>query len=169
MRGTVCAYHGKSEGYYRSTACRNVCIHCGKRNGIQLSYGTGAGKECVAAVYVGTPRYAALKLISLIVQSGIPIYYSGDLDPDGIGIADRLWQRFGNRIQFFGMSPEDYRNSLSKEVFGENGRKKLEHIWHPLLRETAELVRKTGKAGYQENILKELSEKLVGCDQNQNL
>ena len=25
-----------------------------------------------------------LKLISLIVQSGIPIYYSGDLDPDGI-------------------------------------------------------------------------------------
>lgn len=117
----------------------------------------------------GQPRYAALKLISLIVQSGIPIYYSGDLDPDGIGIADRLWQRFGNRIQFFGMSPEDYRNSLSKEVFGENGRKKLEHIWHPLLRETAELVRKTGKAGYQENVLKELSEKLVGWDQNQNL
>ena len=44
-----------------------------------------------------------------------------------------------------------------------------EKSWHPLLRETAELVRKTGKAGYQENILKELSEKLVGCDQNQNL
>ena len=127
------------------------------------------GKNVSLLCTSGQPRYAALKLISLIVQSGIPIYYSGDLDPDGIGIADRLWQRFGNRIQFFGMSPEDYRNSLSKEVFGENGRKKLEHIWHPLLRETAELVRKTGKAGYQENILKELSEKLVGCDQNQNL
>ncbi len=52
MRGTVCAYHGKSEGYYRSTACRNVCIHCGKRNGIQLSYGTGAGKECDGQVLV---------------------------------------------------------------------------------------------------------------------
>lgn len=127
------------------------------------------GKNVSLLCTLGQPRYAALKLISLIVQSGILIYYSGDLDPDGIGIADRLWQRFGNRIQFFGMSPEDYRNSLSKEVFGENGRKKLEHIWHPLLRETAELVRKTGKAGYQENILKELSEKLVGCDQNQNL
>lgn len=127
------------------------------------------GKNVSLLCTSGQPRYAALKLISLIVQSGILIYYSGDLDPDGIGIADRLWQRFGNRIQFFGMSPEDYRNSLSKEVFGENGRKKLEHIWHPLLRETAELVRKTGKAGYQENILKELSEKLVGCDQNQNL
>lgn len=98
MRGTVCAYHGKSEGYYRSTACRNVCIHCGKQNGIQLSYGTGAGKNVSLLCTSGQPRYAALKLISLIVQSGIPIYYSGDLDPDGIGIADRLWQRFGNRI-----------------------------------------------------------------------
>ena len=127
------------------------------------------GKKVSLLCTSGQPRYAALKLISLIVQSGIPIYYSGDLDPDGIGIADRLWQRFGNRICFFGMSPEDYRNSLSKEAFGENGRKKLEHIRNPLLRETAELVRKTGKAGYQENILKELSENIVRGNPNQNL
>lgn len=65
------------------------------------------GKNVSLLCTSGQPRYAALKLISLIIQSGIPIYYSGDLDPDGIGIADRLWQRFGNRIQFFGMSPED--------------------------------------------------------------
>ena len=118
------------------------------------------GKNVSLLCTSGQPRYAALKLISLIVQAFLKRVYKenpekqwfhfGDLDPDGIGIVDRLWQRFGNRIQFFGMSPEDYRNSLSKEVFGENGRKKLEHIWHPLLRETAELVRKTGKAGYQE-------------------
>ena len=56
------------------------------------------GKNVSLLCTSGQPRYAALKLISLIVQSGIPIYYSGDLDPDGIGIADRLWQRFGNRI-----------------------------------------------------------------------
>lgn len=58
---------------------------------------------------------------------------------------------------------------FQKKYLERMAEKKLEHIWHPLLRETAELVRKTGKAGYQENILKELSEKLVGCDQNQNL
>lgn len=56
------------------------------------------GKNVSLLCTSGQPRYAALKLISLIVQSGIPIYYSGGLDPDGIGIADRLWQRFGNRI-----------------------------------------------------------------------
>lgn len=55
------------------------------------------------------------------------------------------------------MSPEDYRNSLSKEAFGENGRKKLEHICHPALQETARVMQTIGKAGYQENILKELA------------
>ena len=38
-----------------------MCIHCGKQNGIQLSYGTGAGKECVAAVYVGTAAVCSIK------------------------------------------------------------------------------------------------------------
>ncbi len=109
----------------------------------------------------GQPRYAALKLISLIVQSGIPIYYSGDLDPDGIGIADRLWQRFGDAIHIWRMTPEDYRKSLSNEIFGESGQKKLEHIVHPVLRKTVEVVKKTGKAGYQENILKELSGDII--------
>ena len=44
----------------------------------------GKGKNVSLPCTSGQPRYAALKLISLIVQSGIPIYYSGDLDPDGI-------------------------------------------------------------------------------------
>lgn len=42
------------------------------------------GKNVSLLCTSGQPRYAALKLISLIVQSGIPIYYSGDLDPDGL-------------------------------------------------------------------------------------
>jgi uncharacterized protein (TIGR02679 family) len=42
------------------------------------------GKNVSLLCTSGQPRYAALKLISLIVQSGIPIYYSGDLEPDGI-------------------------------------------------------------------------------------
>mgnify|MGYP001030382286 CR=1 FL=1 len=38
------------------------------------------GKNVSLLCTSGQPRYAALKLISLIVQSGIPIYYSGGLD-----------------------------------------------------------------------------------------
>lgn len=49
-----------------------------------------------------------------------------------------------------GLPEQSFKRSIWREW-----QKKLEHIWHPLLRETAELVRKTGKAGYQENTLKE--------------
>ena len=105
------------------------------------------GKNVSLLCTSGQPRYAALKLISLIVQSGIPIYYSGDLDPDGIGIADRLWQRFGNRIPILwnvtrGLPEQSFKRSIWREW----QEKSWNTIWHPLLRETAELVRKTGKA-----------------------
>ena len=104
----------------------------------------------------GQPRSAALKLIMMILDTGVPIYYSGDIDPDGLGIADRLWKRSGNTLHIWRMSPQDYRNSISGEGIGATGIAKLEHITQPLLRKTAECVKEKGMAGYQENILTEL-------------
>ena len=86
------------------------------------------------------------------------IYYSGDLDPDGIGIADRLWQRYGNNICLWRMSPEDYRKAGSDEKIGEAGIAKLRQICHPELRRVAGYMEKLRVAGYQENILPELVE-----------
>ena len=106
----------------------------------------------------GQPRAAAQQLISLLLKSGVSICYSGDIDPDGIGIADRLWQKFGDSIRIWRMSPEDYEKSRSAEQITAAGRAKLEHIAHPLLRRTAERVKEEGLAGYQENLL----EKLLG-------
>ena len=107
----------------------------------------------------GQPRAAAQQLISLLLKSGVSICYSGDIDPDGIGIADRLWQKFGDSIRIWRMSPEDYEKSRSAEQITAAGRAKLEHIAHPLLRRTAERVKEEGLAGYQENLL----EKLLGA------
>ena len=76
----------------------------------------------------GQLRAVALELIRMILDSGVRIYYSGDIDPDGIGIADRLWQKFGDGIQIWRMTPEDYENSLSGEVIGESGMTKLGNI-----------------------------------------
>ena len=104
----------------------------------------------------GQPRAAAQQLISLLLKSGVSICYSGDIDPDGIGIADRLWQKFGDSIRIWRMSPEDYEKSRSAEQITAAGRAKLEHIAHPLLRRTAERVKEEGLAGYQENLLEEL-------------
>ena len=46
----------------------------------------------------GQLRSAAVKLIPFLLNSGADIYYSGDIDPDGIRIADRLWRKYGDRI-----------------------------------------------------------------------
>lgn len=104
----------------------------------------------------GQPRTAALKLIEALLKSGVEIFYSGDLDPDGIRIADSLWKRFNGKIQIWRMTPEDYEKSLSVEAIGKNGIAKLNAIAHPILRETAEYVCQKQLAGYQENILNEM-------------
>ena len=104
----------------------------------------------------GQLRAVAVEMISLLLESGTDIYYSGDLDPDGLGIADRLWQRFGNHIHMWRMSEADYEKSLSGESIDRLGLVKLEHIKHPLLKKTAIAIQKKAHAGYQENILEEL-------------
>lgn len=106
----------------------------------------------------GQPRSVAQVLIPYILASGAKIYYNGDIDPDGICIADRLWKKFGDRIHIWRMSPEDYDKSLSKERIGDIGRAKLENIGHPILKKTAEYMKEKQLAGYQENMLKELLE-----------
>lgn len=104
----------------------------------------------------GQLRAVALELIRMILDSGTPIFYSGDIDPDGIGIADRLWKKFGDGIQIWRMAPEDYENSMSGEKIGELGMAKLDSVQNPLLKETAEHVKEKGKAAYQENLLEDL-------------
>ena len=104
----------------------------------------------------GQLRAVALELIKMILDSGVGIYYSGDIDPDGVGIADRLWQKFGDGIQMWRMTPEDYENSISEENIGDIGMAKLGNIKNPLLRETAEHMKAKRIAAYQENILEDL-------------
>ena len=109
----------------------------------------------------GQLRSAAVKLIPFLLDSGAEIYYSGDIDPDGIRIADRLWRKYGDRIHVWRMSEEDYTKSLSEEEIGNISMKKLESVENSVLRETAKEVRKRKKAGYQENILKDLLEDMT--------
>lgn len=104
----------------------------------------------------GQPRTVAMELIPLILNSGAAIYYSGDIDPDGVGIADRLWQKFGDRLHIWRMSPEDYEKSVSEESIADTGVSKLENIKNPLLRKTAECIKEKRKAAYQENLLEDL-------------
>lgn len=114
--------------------------------------------DCTLLCTSGQPRSVVQVLIPYILAGGTEVYYSGDADPDGIRIADRLWKKFGDHFHIWRMSPDDYEKSLSKEKIGDTGKTKLENMKHPVLKKTAECMREKLLAGYQENILKELLE-----------
>lgn len=113
----------------------------------------------------GQLRTAAVRLLELFAGAGYQIWYSGDMDPEGIDIADRLWKRFGGSVEIWRMSPEDYRKGSSGEVLKEARLARLGKAGHPVLKETARLVRKEKRAAYQENILGELLEDLLRTEE----
>lgn len=118
-------------------------------------------RECALLCTSGQLRVAAFQLISLLIENNTVIYYSGDLDPEGMGIADRLWQKYGDVIQMWRMSSKDYFYSISDEELSEQRLAKLENLRHPLLKQTAEYMLVQKRAGYQENILERMLEDFV--------
>lgn len=123
-------------------------------------------KEITLLCTSGQLRVAAFQLISLLIESKATIYYSGDLDPEGMDIADRLWQKYGDAIQMWGMSPKDYWASISEETLNEVRLAKIEHIKHPILKQTSKCMIVRKRAGYQENLLERLLEDLLCLHQN---
>ena len=104
----------------------------------------------------GQLRVAAFQLLSHLIESGAVIYYSGDLDAEGMDIADRLWQRYDDAIHLWRMAVEDYNKSISEEKLSDRQLAKLDGLKNPMLCCTAESVRKERRAGYQENLLEDL-------------
>ena len=118
-----------------------------------------AEEECRDAAVLctsGQLRTAALKLLELLADGGYQICYSGDMDPEGIDIADRLWKRFGDRVEIWRMSPEDYEQGISGEVLKDTRMSRMDRVEQPILRETVRCVRRERRAAYQENILEKL-------------
>lgn len=100
----------------------------------------------------GQPRAVAIRIMQMLADSGAMLYYSGDIDPDGLAIADRLWTMYGEHLHIWRMGPEEYEKSMSSEVIGPSGAAKLRHMQNPQLNITAEVVAERTYAGYQENI-----------------
>ncbi len=109
----------------------------------------------------GQPRTAAFVLLDLLAVSGAQFYYAGDLDPEGMMIAERLWRRYGERLCIWHMGTEDYEKSMSGEMIGDMRLGMLDKLMHPVLVETAKLVRRNGMAGYQEQLVEDLREDIL--------
>lgn len=101
----------------------------------------------------GQLKTASLFLIDMLLKSGCKLYYCGDIDPEGIEIADRVLARGAEQIFLWRMTEEDYYRSLSDEKLTENRLKKLDKIVNIKLRQLCEFLKRERKAGYQEHLI----------------
>lgn len=111
----------------------------------------------------GQLRVAAFQLLEAFISSGAVIYYSGDLDSEGMDIADRLWQKYGDAICLWRMDTEAYYKSISEESLSDRQLAKLEQFKNTILHHTAESVSKEKHPGYQENMLKDLLDDVLSA------
>lgn len=108
--------------------------------------------ECSCMCMNGQPRLAGLMLLDLLEKSGTTIYYSGDLDPEGILIAQKLADYYRGKFHFWHMDPEDYNKSRSEEVISDRRMKILDKITDVRLISVVDEIKKYKTAGYQERI-----------------
>ena len=119
-------------------------------------------QDCALMCMNGQPRLSSLLILELLAKSGTEVWYAGDIDPEGILIAQRLKRYYPGEFHYWHMSAEDYQKCMSGEEVSERRIKMLENITDGKLKETAEAVKTNRKAGYQENMagvyLKEFEE-----------
>ena len=104
----------------------------------------------------GQPRLAGLMVLDLFEKSGIRVYYAGDLDPEGILIAQKLSQYYKGEFHYWHMETVDYEKCRSAEVISPKRMKILERITDGRLKPVVDRIEEYGTAGYQEMLVEEM-------------
>ncbi|SHE92950.1 TIGR02679 family protein [Atopostipes suicloacalis DSM 15692] len=108
---------------------------------------------------------AVWRCLDLLVKQDCTLYYSGDFDPEGIGMANRLLRRYPHHVQLWKMDVRSYEKSLSKEEKISSQRlSQFSNINHSELKEIKNQVLKLQVPGYQEALLDEMIEELKKKD-----
>jgi uncharacterized protein (TIGR02679 family) len=104
----------------------------------------------------GQINLATLTLLDMLVASGCLLYYSGDFDPEGVLIADRLKKRYREKLRLWRYSVTDYTKSLSSQMLTPGRLKQLQRLEDKTLIEVGAVMSETKYAGYQEVLVDEL-------------
>ena len=113
------------------------------------------GQACLCTG--GQLNRTALRLLEILQESQVPVYYHGDYDPEGLIIADKLCRQFVN-VQLIAYEPFLYERAKSGQAIPEKRLKQLDKLTVPELIAIARLLRQTRQAGYQEYIIEALLE-----------
>lgn len=103
----------------------------------------------------GQLNYSAYLLLDILVNSNIEIYYSGDMDPEGLLIADKIKQRYPS-IKLWCYDVRQYEISKSKEQATDQRMHMLDALKDETLIRIGKCISENkNRVGYQENMIQE--------------
>ncbi|WP_434306129.1 DUF2399 domain-containing protein [Clostridium botulinum] len=94
-------------------------------------------------------------MLDKIIEDVDEIYYSGDFDPEGIVIANKLKMRYGDKLKFWRFSVECYLKIISHKEISQTSKAKLDNIKNDELSFLIERIKEKGLAGYQEMLIED--------------
>ena len=109
----------------------------------------------------GQPRLAAFVLMDLL-KAHTMFYYMGDYDPEGLLIAQRLKERYGDRLVLWNYRAQWYDRYVSDVVITDARMRKLHKIHVPELMTVKEAIERERRAAYQETMLEEFIDEIDG-------
>lgn len=104
----------------------------------------------------GQFTFAVWQLLRKLALTGTTIYYSGDLDPEGLGMAQKLKNAFGSQLQFLGMEQQYFQIAKTEIPLSASRLKKLKSLKEDQLMELGALIHEEKQVAYQEGFLQEL-------------
>ena len=84
---------------------------------------TSRNPACAAVCVSGQPRLATLLLLDFLKENH-RFWYAGDFDPEGLLIAQRLKERYGEALDFWKYEVQWYEQYLSSVRLSESRIKK---------------------------------------------
>lgn len=121
-----------------------------------------ADQSCAYMCMNGQPRLAGLLVLDLLAKAQTEVFYAGDLDPEGLLIAQKLSLYYRGTFHFWRMTAKDYDRGISEELISEKRLKMLDRIHAAELLPAKERLLGRKKAAYQERIFVE------GCEYERN-
>lgn len=108
----------------------------------------------------GQFNLATWKCLDLFDES-TDFYYAGDMDPEGIGMANRLIERYGDRVKLWKMDVGSYEKAVSPdETLTTRRIHQLKGLKSPILKELKKRMFELKSPAYQEALLDEMIEEL---------
>ncbi len=104
----------------------------------------------------GQLKLASLVLLDKLYKQNTQMFYSGDFDPEGLLIADRLKYRYGDNLVLWHYSQQDYFKAISSNEVSQRSLEKLKKLKSIELQEASLCLINNKKAAYQEMLIEEL-------------